>query len=113
MRRALTNLGQRHDLPLFRPLPDAPDIFRLVTADGMAASHVLRTEVQRAIRARCGGPAIVLVAATDAVFVCAPNVLGDAPRALRTASAVRAALARPDALSEMPVFLRDERFASR
>jgi hypothetical protein len=113
MQRALANLARSRDRPLFRPLSDAADIFHIVSSDGMAASHILLPAVQRAIHAKIGSPAVVLIAAADAVFVCAPNVLGDAPRALRTSSEVRAALARPDALSEMPIFLRDGRLASR
>jgi hypothetical protein len=113
MQRALANLARTHDRPLFRPLVDAPDLFRMVSSEGMTASHILLPTVQRAIHTKVGSPAVVLIAAADAVFVCAPNVLGDAPRALRTSSEVRAALARPDALSETPVLLRDGRLASR
>jgi hypothetical protein len=113
MQRALANLARTHDRPLFRPLADAADLFRMVSSEGMTASHILLPTVQRAIHTKVGSPAVVLIAAADAVFVCAPNVLGDAPRALRTSSEVRAALAQPDALSETPVLLRDGRLASR
>jgi hypothetical protein len=113
MRRAFANLAQARDNPLFRPLADAPDVLRMVSANGMAASLVLLPTVQRAIHATIGSPAVVLIAAADAVFVCAPNVLGEVPRALRTAREIKGALARPDALSATPVFLRDGQLAPR
>jgi hypothetical protein len=113
MQRALANLARTYDRPLFRPLADAADLFRMASSERMAASHILLPAVQRAIHTKIGSPAVVLIAATDAVFVCAPNVLGDAPRALRTSSEIRGALARLDALSETPIFLRDGRLASR
>jgi hypothetical protein len=113
MHRALANLARIHDTPLFRPVADAPDIFRLISADGAAASLVLLPAVQRAIHAKVGSAAIMLIAAPDAAFVCAPNVLGNAPRALRTSPTISAALARPDALSATPVFLHNGQLASR
>lgn len=113
LHRSLANLAQTHGTPLFRPLPDAPAIFRLVTTCSMAASHMLLPEVHRAIYARCGSRAFVLVAAPDAVFVSAPNVLGKPPAALRAAAEIRAALTGADALSETPVLVHDGQLASR
>lgn len=113
LRRALANLAGSSSPPSFRLLPDGHNVLRLLPADRHAASRTLLPDVQRAITARLGSPAVLLIAARDAVFVCPPTVLGDPPPSLRQLPAIQAALNSPDALSDRPILLQDRRLASR
>lgn len=113
LRRALANLAGSSSPPSFRPLPDDHNVLRLLPADRHAASRTLLPDVQRAITTRLGSPAVLLIAARDAVFICSPTVLGDPPLLLRQLPAIQAALNSPDALSDQPILVRDRRLASR
>ena len=113
LRRALTNLDRGNPPISFRPLPDTAEVLRLLPVGRDTASRVLLPAVQHAITARVGDPAVILIAARDAVFICPLNALGDPPPALRSSPIVRAALNRPDALSERPIIVRDCGLASR
>lgn len=111
--RALANLRADHAIVSFLPVTAHPTVWRLAPRDRDAASRLLLPEVRAAILTRIGGPAAVLPAARDAVFVAPTGPFGAPPAVFATLPAARAALAGPDALTATPFVIEDDALVPR
>ncbi len=111
--RALANLRANRAVVSFLPVAPHSTALRLAPRDRDAASRLLLPEVRAAILARVGGPAAVLPAARDAVFVAPADPFGEPPAAFALLPAARAALIGPDALTATPFVIEDDALVRR
>lgn len=105
--RSLANLRTDRAAISFLPVTAHPPVWRLAPRDRDTAGRLLLPEVRAAILARIGGPAAVLPAARDAVFIAPVGPFGGSPALLSTLPTVRAALAGPDPLATTPFVIED------